>query len=454
MNEQRRWGGLAAPLGGALVLAVLAIPVWLAYRGTGPESAPQPARPAADRLRQRGASAPQAAQLPQIPPAARAVPPAAASAAAASESCRPSPGTERPPALPPGLQAAETLRARERVAAALVGGPDELTRAVGRVVQGLGHPRPAPTAAVICEGSRCPPPAESAELAMARKLRSQAAAAPRDALARQALGSQSPEVYGMAWQACRQAEDEPGSSCRMLSADQWTRLEPDNAVAWLEAAAQAQQRGDAAALDEAMFRVSRAGVVDSRAGQLADTLVKRLPAGTPPPLALQLVGELGELDAAWNRQRYQLPLSYCSGARLADANLHQRCDEIAGALLSRGRALQELNVVMQLGERLGWAPERVEAVAVQRDALAQALAHESPQVAATGDGDGTVACNALRRKSERLAELVRLGERGAARLAMQRAGKSEAELARQYREQRQRRVPAGASAPAPLASRP
>ena len=51
--------------------------------------------------------------------------------------------------------------------------------------------------------------------------------------------------------AC-QARRSEGMS-QLLSADQWARLEPGNAIAWLQVAVRAQARNEAAAVAEAMF---------------------------------------------------------------------------------------------------------------------------------------------------------------------------------------------------------
>jgi hypothetical protein len=453
LNESRekgKWGGLAAPLGGVLVLAVLAVPAWLAYQGTGANPGPVVPLPAAVSLQARwpmGAPVQESVAAPATPtvPATPAVPAPRASEVS-FDNCVNTPGQESPrsPGSAAEARRTDTLPARERLAAALATGPDEMSRAVGRVLQGL-VPGRAASEAPVCEGPRCPPVAERGELPGAVKQSNPAGAAQRDALAHLALYSRSPEVYAIALQTCRhEGGDDPGSACRMLSADQWARLEPDNAVPWFEVAAQAQQRGDQAALAEAMFRVSKSREVDTRAGQLADAVLKRLPPGTSPQVALGVAGELSRLDTVWNSRRYQVPLAYCSANRLADSNYHQLCSEIAELLLSRGRAVQELGVAAQLGERLGWGAERIEAITLQRDAMLQAMVQDG--------ADGATGCAALRRKSERLGELTQQGERAAARLAMQRIGKTEADLARQYRERRTSRMivgTAGASAPRP-----
>ena len=85
----------------------------------------------------------------------------------------------------------------------------------------------------------------------------------RDAIVRLASTTDRPEVYALAFYACRWSRQSQPGACAQLSAEQWARLEPGNAMPWLFAADAAQRRGDAAALDEAMFRASQAPFNDS-----------------------------------------------------------------------------------------------------------------------------------------------------------------------------------------------
>ena len=86
-----------------------------------------------------------------------------------------------------------------------------------------------------------------------------------EALAQDALAVADARVYGLAWQACRPwlsspyaGRPAPGSTpaCARLSASEWARLDPGNAVPWLYALDAAEKAGDDAGQREALRRMA------------------------------------------------------------------------------------------------------------------------------------------------------------------------------------------------------
>ncbi len=94
-----------------------------------------------------------------------------------------------------------------------------------------------------------------------------------EALAQDALAVADPRVYGLAWQACRPwlsspyaGQPAPGSTpaCARLSASEWARLDPGNALPWLYALEEANKAGDDAAQREALRRMADSTRVEAR----------------------------------------------------------------------------------------------------------------------------------------------------------------------------------------------
>lgn len=430
---------VAAALGVTLVLAALGGLAWLASRS--PE-APAPSLPAE-------ATAPGAAPGVGVAwaPALALAEPVLGSAVSVTSNAPDATGTgtdicglghlpegRRPPADWIAERARDTVRSRERVQAALAASADEVTRAAGLVLRSGGGP-PVYDSVVDCTGDQCPAVPEKAESPAAVQARITANAAPRDALARMALVSTSPQVYALAWQTCRShGAQDTGSACQMLSVEQWARLDGDNAVPWLELAGRAQARGDSAAVAEAMFRVSKAHTVDFKWGSVAETVLKQMPADVPPLDAMQITTELLGLESSWQLPAYAVPLAYCKADTLLDSNRLQQCAEIADVIATRGRALADVSFGTQLGRRVGWSAERVDAVSLERDAMMQALAQKLPPLSSM------LSCGAIQQQTEHVRAVGRVGELAVARQAMQQSGQSVAELARLHREGRERLV--------------
>ncbi|MBL0727703.1 hypothetical protein [Piscinibacter sp. HJYY11] len=260
------------------------------------------------------------------------------------------------------------------------------------------------------------------------------AARARDELASMAAFKGTPQVYAWAMRVCQPQRGE--GVCRMLSADQWARLEPGNAMAWLQVAADAKVRRDEPAVAEAMYRVSHAARSDARQGALAGTVLAKLP---PEADMLSRIGLAHELDGL--DRRAELPLvaasQYCGVNEVRDANRQQVCAAVAEVLTRRGSTHAEASLGISIGERAGWPAERVAAAGEERDALAQ--------LAVAGQADAW-SCNALAQTLSRVLQTARQGELATMRSALRQSQESVAVLAQRYREAKATRVASAASA--------
>lgn len=258
----------------------------------------------------------------------------------------------------------------------------------------------------------------------------------RDELASLAAFKGSPQVYAWALRACQQQRGE--GVCRMLSAEQWARLEPANAMAWLQVAADAKARRDEAAVAEAMYRVSQAPKSDARQGALAEAVLAKLPPEADLLSRIGLAASLNRLDA-----QAELPLvaasQHCNTDDVHDANRQQVCAAVANLLVKRGSTQAEAALGASIGERTGWSIERAAAAAEERDALAQ-------MTAAADQSADAWTCGALAQTLLRHHEIARLGELATLRGQLKRSPDSAAVLARRYRDGAALRVASAASA--------
>jgi len=251
---------------------------------------------------------------------------------------------------------------------------------------------------------------------------SAAAAASRDQLARMALSTADPKVYGLAWNACGLRQE---GACQMISAGQWARLDPYNAVPWLFAAALANDRKDIAAVDDAMHHVAKAQRSETGGNVLQSVLLAHVPSGQR-----ELLGSVQLLrDAARSAMApdHASATQYCKDEAIRDVNRRQACAEIADVLAVKSSALAEQKTGAAIGKRVGWSAQRVESIEMEHDAVGWALG-------TLGDGGEQLSCERAERQLSSMRDIARHGEVGAARLAIQRSGKSVAEWARAQRE--------------------
>ncbi|MEO8155536.1 MAG: hypothetical protein ABI605_20905 [Rhizobacter sp.] len=306
--------------------------------------------------------------------------------------------------------------AREQVLPVLLGSPDEVARAAGLLLQGAG---------ALSASDSASAPGVSA----------------REALTHMALTTRSPQVYAWAMQACQGQRGE--GACQLLKADQWARLDPDNAIPWLHVASDASSRHDLQAVSEALFRVSHAARSDARWGALTATTIANIPAGVSLLARGALAYEVSAIDAG-----AEMPLlvasEHCSAAEVRDANRLQTCLAVAEVLNGKGSTLIEVALGSAIGARAGWSPERIVAGREERDAMSQLSEQAQSQ--------GAWSCPAITKSLRDLAEIGQRGEMAAMRNALKQSLEGVGVLARRHREAEAKRSAASASGPTASAS--
>jgi hypothetical protein len=279
---------------------------------------------------------------------------------------------------------------------------------------GLDRPRPPDEA---CERNpTCLRAAESAALAAyasgVRRL-VQAATASRDGTA-----------YGLALAACqRSVGDAASPDCAALSAGQWAQLDPDNLIAGIAAAREAEQRGDPAGFEAALARAARA--TQSRWPMDALLALATLPEvrNSEPAVRLAAAGAVMQLQASSPIPLLLSP-DLCNEVTLRDNARRTACASIAENQSRSASTLLELTMLEALGRRLSWPDARLTALRDERDALRQ--------IGAALPAD-LWTCNADQRLTKLHSTWAQRGELAALRELQAASGLGTAELAAQWR---------------------
>lgn len=435
-------------LGVLLILLILSLLIWMAQ-----DAAPEPTatfKPAAPPRQQ----ADSARLIEQAAALAGVLPPGASASVAVAlgpdqvEVC----GLGAVKADESGQPADMTVlqaplrQAREQLLLALAQSPDEVSQAAGLLIGSVEPPAGAdaelPASALPLPNAHAVPgrPVLSPPSGAASKTPTVA----REALASLALATRSPQVYAFALQACAMHRQE--GTCRMLSVEQWARLDPGNGAPWVQLVQDASERGDAAGVSEAMHRVAQASQVDSRVASALGLAMAKVPPTTPLVTRVGLASELmgvsfGALPS------YSALSRQCSAQDLRDANRQQACAAVAEALVSRGTTLMDLLMGTAIGEWAGWPADRTQRLRDERDAMSQVLSSKVPAPRKLWG------CESLQQMQLYFTDLAQLGEMAAMRKALKASPDSVAELARRHREARAAATQkAAASAPAGVAA--
>lgn len=249
-----------------------------------------------------------------------------------------------------------------------------------------------------------------------------------EGLAQLALADRDPLVYALARGVCalprgdiQQGELSAPAGCGQLSAQGQAEREPDNAAAWLAVAAEAEARGDAAGVAEALHRASVAPTLDSHWGRTTGIVLNALPQDLPPlARMLTLVDAIGTEAARTPFGGTRTLSRYCSAAEMQDANRHQTCEALARLLIERSGNMLERMIGIRIAERVGWSEERTLRL---RDEM-QAWAKASQSTYVPDDDADAYSCKQMKRLEDHMLLTARLGEVGAMREAARQSGAS------------------------------
>ena len=233
----------------------------------------------------------------------------------------------------------------------------------------------------------------------------------RDALVQRAVSGNDPSTYALAFNSCGRDQRTEGF-CAMLSAAQWARLDPENTGPWLAILADAKQRKDRAAENEALHRLATAHRSELGTFTLPGLVVNAAPDDDVAVLAAwAMATEMIGAAAAWGMPGYQHVMEACKGTALRDANRRQTCAGIAEVFSEHSDTVLERMFGAHIGEQAGWPTGRSERLRAEYAAYMASLMAAN----ASGEGQPGIGCAALRRDLDGLRRRARLGEPGVVR---------------------------------------
>ncbi len=171
-------------------------------------------------------------------------------------------------------------------------------------------------------------------------------------LAKLAASTRDATVYAMAQSACVNLGNDPASGtaatdkawCETLDADQRTTLEPDNAIAWLQLAVDAESNRDATTVDDALRRAAAAPALrhhTTAAALQVDRHAATARAAAAPLWVHRALEESGLRSAL-------IPTSIC-----AERSRREVCLQIAQRLLDQPHAIGDLAQGLALARQAG-----------------------------------------------------------------------------------------------------
>ena len=235
-----------------------------------------------------------------------------------------------------------------------------------------------------------------------------------DALVALATDSRDPAVYAMALQSCTiSARDRSAPGCTQVSAADWAAIDTDNAVPWLQLAREAAAANDPTAQAAAVEQATQAHRVDSYAGSVMAFTQPEIPLEATPLQRDYLISALNGVEGAWWQPQYRAALTYCSGTAIADPLVSRRCEALASLLEKQGSTLLDAGVAADIGARLGWSTQRVDALRLEVQAGHGIYGQ---------DTGAQWSCDNLRTTAGLMTERARLGDRQLARELIESSG--------------------------------
>lgn len=251
-----------------------------------------------------------------------------------------------------------------------------------------------------------------------------ARAASAEPLVKLAQSSNDAGVYAAALYACLGNKT---GACGKISYARWAEIEPDNAAAWLSAASEAESRKDDVARIAALQRAVDAKEYDLHLPRLAGVAESASVQAQSPIEQSTTYSALfiATMMPGWHATG--AVFRHCGRKELMDDARRATCDALATKVAEKDETLVAVMMAKSIGERLGWSAER------------QQLYKDEYSVA-TGQALGGItdenmlSCETIQKSNQRTLRIFQIGERAAAREAVEKSGKTLAEAAAQYRK--------------------
>jgi len=249
-----------------------------------------------------------------------------------------------------------------------------------------------------------------------------------ESLARLAIGSQDAVVYAIALQACK-AQTADGSECQLLSRSQWARLDPDNALPWLELAAEAQQQHASEREADAMRHAALAQRSDVGIALLPQLVDRGLGALATPLQRTLALSESWSIQAGWISAHSTQAYAYCVGdigEAPERAEREATCDALADTLARHGTSLQDMGTGLAIAAHLHGPAQPLQALQQEHDAISETSGLQ--------DFGQDLSCDGVARLQDWTRQLAQRGEVQTMRDALARSGRNVEQWSAQHRK--------------------
>jgi hypothetical protein len=183
----------------------------------------------------------------------------------------------------------------------------------------------------------------------------------REELVQLAAGGSDPVVYAAAAWICESGTPQSvqAGACRRISLRGWTRIDPDNAIAWLDVAMEDRSRGDLQAEAADFARAARAHRSDLYQDSLLRAALAEVPRDATPLARVAQGTEFVGILSVQPLLELTEASRFCSTEGLHHPERHEPCEALARLWVNQGSSLLELGLGKAIGRRLGWTPERL-----------------------------------------------------------------------------------------------
>jgi len=219
-----------------------------------------------------------------------------------------------------------------------------------------------------------------------------------EAVVQQALATSDPRVYALAYGLCRSHGSSHIASCASFSAEGWARLDPGNGIPWVDLLGEAQARGDADGVRDALAHLAASRRFDMRFYGPAGTVAAHLP-DDPRDLAAgaDLVSHAVSQAAALAWPAFKPLLDACRHQGGGDEQRAQQCVAISDAMYAHSDTLIPFAISGALLAQTTGDESRRELIKAER---AMFSAHWSPATGLSKCGVARDLLKEIRRKAE------------------------------------------------------
>jgi hypothetical protein len=222
-----------------------------------------------------------------------------------------------------------------------------------------------------------------------------------DPLALLAASSRAADIYAAAFYQCQEKKT---AACSAISSNSWAALDPDNAVPWIYAAAEAKIRNDDAALDASLRNASERTILNSRVPNLSLILYAkdvRLQPVVTRITAANIVG--GEYKTLQGSGKYSGVHQYCIAEFVNRQSRSIVCEKMADLISDRAKDLDDLGFALAIGEKVNWPKERTQKLKAELKLLRQFVGYNSPFL-------NLVSCEGLYAQRKLITNIYDVGE--------------------------------------------